>query len=770
MIDILKKQLEYLKSIEVYTTKDKPIQSKQVDISAAILVDTDKIVSELSNVAGAISNINTITVEEARIERDNRETAEESNVDTIAELKRIRDAIIDSNSTATAQRIDNERVTLTIAQRINNFQNSISNIKNAFSNKETGKITGKSILGEVGNQIGNFVSQRHVDRNEFIKTEQGLGNAQSEKKLKQNFNVKNDTLKKHKANEEYLEKNRGSASREEFLASGSEKANQYLETKGHLEKVLSKVDTRYKNANTKLQEAINPVTEPTAVPAATINPATEPATTRANVDPRLTGLQTLAHQFRNYADNQHNTVNTLSRSNMVENPEVEETRIEDERERRSVEKEQAQTNDEQTKILAESLEVQNKILTKLDHLPSNGSGVGGGLLDIDLPDFGGKEKRRTRPRARSADQRAGIAERAEARGTNATRAISTSEEIATRATSSNRPRASYQRGRIPASNIGVGARTAADIIPEARTVTSTGEGLISRTRNAVTSSGRSVATSLGETALGQSTLGNVARSVSPVAKKAAGAARNVVKWLTKVPGLGTMLTAYNIYDKISELDEQVANGTLPPEEYKKEVTKAIGAALGTTGGAIAGAALGTGAGPIGTIIGGIAGGLGGEIVGEKVASALFDMVGNDEQPVLISDESKSEGINVAGAPVIKGQPLTPEQVKVTDISKSMGNKPRPEVQEAYDLAKNPKIESTSIRPSVETPTAANIVYGKSEENAGINTSNAGNTIVNNISSPTNNVSNQTSNTLMKGGIHNQENSVNKLFASRLQYF
>ena len=48
---------------------------------------------------------------------------------------------------------------------------------------------------------------------------------------------------------------------------------------------------------------------------------------------------------------------------------------------------------------------------------------------------------------------------------------------------------------------------------------------------------------------------------------------------------------------------------------------------------------------------------------------------------------KFSGTMVANEPVIPGQPLSPTQVAVTDMSISMGNKPNPVVQAAYDLAK-----------------------------------------------------------------------------------
>jgi hypothetical protein len=50
---------------------------------------------------------------------------------------------------------------------------------------------------------------------------------------------------------------------------------------------------------------------------------------------------------------------------------------------------------------------------------------------------------------------------------------------------------------------------------------------------------------------------------------------------------------------------------------------------------------------------------------------------------------------VAGVPVIKGQPLTKEQISATDIAIKLGNKPSVDVKEAYDLSKGNKGENTA---------------------------------------------------------------------------
>jgi hypothetical protein len=54
--------------------------------------------------------------------------------------------------------------------------------------------------------------------------------------------------------------------------------------------------------------------------------------------------------------------------------------------------------------------------------------------------------------------------------------------------------------------------------------------------------------------------------------------------------------------------------------------------------------------------------------------------------------STFRGTLVANEPVIPGQPLSPIQMSMVDLGRSMGNQPRPEVQAAYDMAKKAGIK------------------------------------------------------------------------------
>ena len=58
---------------------------------------------------------------------------------------------------------------------------------------------------------------------------------------------------------------------------------------------------------------------------------------------------------------------------------------------------------------------------------------------------------------------------------------------------------------------------------------------------------------------------------------------------------------------------------------------------------------------------------------------------------------------VANEPVVAGQPLSQQQMAVVDMSKSMGNTPSPEVQAAYDLAKQSAPSQSTEVPLADQP-------------------------------------------------------------------
>ena len=709
MIDILNKQLDYLERIEKLGIDDISVQREQLNALTSI-------------VSSGTSQDN---LERVRYERN------------LDELERIKKVLEDTRADRQKEndlRAQSERVTTTLGQKFNSFKDALSNIKKSFSDKDTGKITGKSALAGMSNQIGNVFSQRHVDRNEFLKTEKALGSGYSDERLKRNFNVKNETLLKHRQNEQNLEDTRGSASKEEFLASGSDQAKAYLEEKKKLDEILSAVDTRYRMRNTLPETEENntigiPEGNPTGgregqserissinnaefkIDNATLNVnsitsrseptgKTEDTPTNGspNVDQRLTGLQTLARQFRGYSDNQHNTIGTLSRSNLAGNSEAQETQVEDEREKHSVEVEQFKTDEEQTKelveqskVLKESLEVQKKILEKLDNIPSNGRGLG--LPDIDLPDMPSNGK--------------GIWNKVKGVGSKIGNAAKGLGNVAIRGMGGLAEMAAPAAAAV-AAPLAVGAAIAAPAIVAAHVFSdSFGEGGF-----------------------------------------------DVVKKLQddKIIDYNATIAGFNP----SEVLDWKGIEELPPEDLKKlldsgvtfspEDTTKMGKIYEQN--AIKGGKVTPNGG---NTYSPEVNGIRDRIRSENIASFGKDGGMNESE---ISDEAEMEAKS-------KGLPIYNKEAM--SVGKGMGE----DLQQSF--TDQPTLKSAeSIKPTAEQPTAANEIYGRSEENAG--TQNRGSTVINNVSSPTNNISNQTSNGVSKGGIKNQDSSVNKLFASRLQFF
>ena len=681
MIDILNKQLDYLERIEQLGIDDISVQKEQL--------------SALTNIVS--SGTSQDNLERVRYERN------------LDELERIKKVLVDTRADQQKEndlRAQSERVTTTLGQKFNSFKDALSNIKKSFSDKDTGKITGKSALAGMSNQIGNVFSQRHVDRNEFLKTEKALGSGYSDERLKRNFNVKNETLLKHRQNEKNLEDNRGSASKEEFLASNSDQAKAYLEEKKKLDKILSAVDTRYRMRNTLPDtEEGNPEggreggREGQAERISSINNATlniNNATLNIengaqNLGQLSSGLQTLASQFRAFSDNLHNTIDTLSRSNLTGKSEAQETQIEDEREKHSVEVTQVKNDEEQTKELVEqskvltaSLEVQKKILEKLDNLPSNGDS---GLPNVDWPDL---------PDIPSNGE--GIWNKVKGVGSKIGNAAKGLGNVAMRGMGGLAEMAAPAAAAI-AAPLAVGAAIAAPAIVAAHALSNSfGEGGF-----------------------------------------------DVVKKLQddKIIDYNATIAGFNP----SEVLDWKGIEELPLEDLKKLLDSGVTFSPEDT----------TKLGKIyeqNTIKGGK---VAPEVnkIRDRIRSEEIDKWGKDNiNESDISTEAEMEAKS-KGLPIYNKEAMPVGKEMWKDLQQSFTDQPTLKSAE-------------SIKPTAEQPTAANEIYGRSGENAG--TQNTGSTVINNVSSPTNNISNQTSNGVSKGGIKNQDSSINKLFASRLQFF
>jgi hypothetical protein len=85
-----------------------------------------------------------------------------------------------------------------------------------------------------------------------------------------------------------------------------------------------------------------------------------------------------------------------------------------------------------------------------------------------------------------------------------------------------------------------------------------------------------------------------------------------------------------------------------------------------------------------------------------VANSIRTITKKSAPTTAPSSATTTSGIMVANMPVIPGQPLSQTQMAAVDFGRSMGNTPRPEVQAAYDLAKQSPAASGAAQPQSQT--------------------------------------------------------------------
>ena len=155
--------------------------------------------------------------------------------------------------------------------------------------------------------------------------------------------------------------------------------------------------------------------------------------------------------------------------------------------------------------------------------------------------------------------------------------------------------------------------------------------------------------------------------------------------LNMIPGGGTAIAA--ITGAVIAGGVSIAAAKMQGKDWKTAFKGAIKPALMGGASAVIGSFA---ADAVSSAVGAIGGAIAGK--GQDAASAKFDKGMADAKAKIDAaggdgDTSNFTGTKVAGEPVIPGEPLTPRQMAVVDMSKEMGNTPSPQVQAAYDLAK-----------------------------------------------------------------------------------
>jgi len=137
-------------------------------------------------------------------------------------------------------------------------------------------------------------------------------------------------------------------------------------------------------------------------------------------------------------------------------------------------------------------------------------------------------------------------------------------------------------------------------------------------------------------ALGKGAMKGAAKTATKIASKAGGkllgAAKSVLKFLQKVPGIQLIAAGAQLLFDIKDAIDQHESGAIDEKEMKKRIVESVGGAMGGAGGATLGAAIGSVVPGLGTLIGGIGGYFGGEFLGKKAAGALFDYFMDGKDP------------------------------------------------------------------------------------------------------------------------------------------
>ena len=745
MIDLLAKQNEHLQTIVNLMKTDRLMQLAQTYGIKEIDKEDNKATETLGEISSDIKssikqenlhyNAEHSIITDYRKEDVKEQEKLNKHNDDIAKkhleaLKNIQKGIEKNGFRDIADKAKGEPVHTTFKEDWGNLKDKFSSMKDKVKGVTVG-----GVLKGAKDTILSTVSPRYADKLDYIRNEKNLDNKKTDKELEQDYDQRSKALQANKENERELLKRKGSLTEEEYLKGNKDWAPTYLENKAKIGETLKQTDSRYRLDDIKETHAMK----------------------------EETPLKKSVNNIAEVATEQAGSIPPMMTSNISAEDEIEANRA-----TKLYQDTQLEHSKTQNETLTKQLEVQKTILELLksklkDSESSETDGTDGiGLPDIDL----GRNKPTGRIRGKS--------KRAQNKGT-----------IKSRRTQARRTKMTNAKGNIPKGIVpevtptAKGVSSVGDIVPEVKP--SNGKGLLSESKTGVKEGAKKAITALGETALGKSVLGGVAKaskSVSPALSKTLESSKKVLGWLGKVPGLGTILTAADIYMRIDDLDEQVKNGTLPESEYKQEVTKAIGSALGSTGGALAGAALGTFAGgPIGMVLGGIGGAIGGEHVGEMVADKLFDIVSSGEEPPITTP--KTEKITPATTEQIKPegyQPYTPkpEDAISTKIRPVItGNETEAELDAmnkalGYTVEDIKPTKPTKANPLTVVPRTADSIYNQSAETTSSSTP-ATAPVINNISAPNNTVNNSSSKSPMKVDIKNPESSVNNMFASRQRF-
>jgi hypothetical protein len=134
----------------------------------------------------------------------------------------------------------------------------------------------------------------------------------------------------------------------------------------------------------------------------------------------------------------------------------------------------------------------------------------------------------------------------------------------------------------------------------------------------------------------------VAKSALKVSAKVVKGVGGLLKFLSSVPGLNTLVAGGVAYLEIQEALDEYKAGKISEDELHKRIVQSVGGAIGAVAGGTIGGAVGFAVGgPIGGVLGGIAGGVYVGAKGEEAAGLLYDYFAGSHQ---LSPQEKDDAI------------------------------------------------------------------------------------------------------------------------------
>ena len=305
------------------------------------------------NTKTIVDSVDKSSKESKKTSDDSKKTSEKHSKEHIAELKKLQKSFKDANFKGVAEKSLATPIFKSIGDKFRDFKAAAINVKDT--------LTGGNLIKTAGQKIASAISPRYKDRLDYIKNERNLGNRAEDKTLKQNYADRSKFLQRNVANEAMLKKERGSLTEEEFLKGGSKVAKQYEKEKIAVGKGIKATDTRY-SIDDKIDEK------------------------ERKAEVKKDNLKDSTDAIDVVAKKEAKEITPMGKINLKETKPVfgatEEAQLEARYDTKQYQDKQLESNEEQTKIFEEQLDVQNKILEKISGIEgtsettSSGGGIG----------------------------------------------------------------------------------------------------------------------------------------------------------------------------------------------------------------------------------------------------------------------------------------------------------------------------------------------------------------------------------------------------------